>query len=545
MKKFLFLFTLMLTIQQNMVAQCNSGSYTVTSNLVISGSCVITGDLTILNGATLTVDLTSAAVDTFVVRGNILLKGNAVLWVHAAAGSTGEQFIVSNSYNNQRTITTEDSSQIKLEYIEFKTQEGNLTNAVSLYMNYYAQDHSTFYINKSWLDTQTAWLLCNLNNKSRLIGYEPNHVPTETYLQDTAQIALHGPGTNAGLWLSFESITDTLNLPPDRTGPFTLKIGRGAGGLATPWYLEVDTALVGLGVQIFPTAKMTINGSGLPATGELKVALLFSNNTDNIKNLKVGLQNTTVANGPEGRVTLNNVNLGPIAWQLYALINENLHVQNSIVNEIGIAGPSQITVDSSVLQFALLAAVGIGGSKLTINSSSIWSQYITAANNSSIILNNCYVTGSEFRTTDALSRITVNGGCFFANPSGCTESVMVNITTGQPYCNPFIPAGLPQNLTPVAITFNGVNDNCVTGLKKETDAVTIYPNPTKDFFKVSDADGQSIEIKIIDMNGRVIWQSDSIYNDDAIGVASFASGMYFVRIITSDSVYIEKLIVQK
>ncbi len=206
---------------------------------------------------------------------------------------------------------------------------------------------------------------------------------------------------------------------------------------------------------------MTINGSGFPATGELKVALMFSNNTDTIKNLQTGLQHTTIANGPDGWVTLNQVNLGPIAWQIYALMNENLFIKNSIVNEIGIAGPSQVVVDSSLLQLGVLGSVGIGGSTMTINNSDIWNQSVNAANSSTITLNNCQVTGSAFSTTDDQSHITVNGGCFFQNPSGCTPAAMVNISTGQPYCNPFITAGFPRNLSPATVIFNGVNNSCV------------------------------------------------------------------------------------
>jgi hypothetical protein len=439
MDKLLFFFVITLVIQQNVLAQCNSGSYTVTSNIVINGSCTITGDLTIANGASLNVDFTSTAADTFVVRGNILLQGNAVLWVHAAPASTGDQFIVSNNYSGQRSITTKDSSRLQLENIEFRTQEGSLANAASIYMNYAAENNSVMYVKKCWLNTQTAWLLCDMKNKSTLIGYEPNHVPTEIYIQDTAQAAFHGPGTNVGLWLNFESITGTFNLPPNQTQPYSWKIGRGTGGLNTPWYLEVDTANPGLAVQIFPSSKLAINGTGFPNTGELKVAMMFANNTDTMKSLKVGLQNTTIANGSNGSVTLNNVNLGPIAWQLYALANEHLFVKNSIVNEIGIAGPSNVTVDSSLLQLAVLGALGIGGSTMTIKNSEIWNQSITAANNSIFTLNNCKVYGSAFSTTDALSHITVNGGCFFQNPTGCTGNNMINLATGQPNCNPFIP----------------------------------------------------------------------------------------------------------
>ena len=531
----------MLIVRQSILAQCNSGSVIITTNKVITGSCIITGDLTIQNGGTLNVDLTAGTADIFVVRGNILLQGNAVLWVHSTPGSTNDQFIVSNTFSNQRTITTQDSSRVQLENIEFRTQEGNLTNAASVYMNYNAQGKSIFYVNKSWLDTQKAWLLCNMFNKSTLIGKEPNHLPTEIYLQDTAQVVMHGPNTQTGIWLNFQSITDTLNLPPDQSQPYTWKIGRGIGGLATTWYFEEDTAQVGLGVQIFPDAKMTINGAGTP-TKEVTVALFFANGTDTLKNLSVGLQNTTVATGINGKVKLNNVNLGPIAWQLYPLMNEHLYVKKSTVNEIGIAGPSTVVIDSSLLQLAVLAAVGVGGSTMTVNNSQIWNQAITASNNSTITLNNCNITGSAFSTTDAPSHITVNGGCFFSNPTGCTMNTALNMTTGQPNCNPFIPPGFPQILTPAAVTLNGVNNNCTTGINEteNNNGVRISPNPSNNLIQVDLAyPNQNYFIEIYSVLGQQLLKTS---DKTVIDISNFINGIYMVIIKQGDQIWRNKIV---
>jgi hypothetical protein len=542
MKKLFIFFTLTLTVQQRVFAQCNVGSYTVIGNQTITGSCIITGDLTLPNGTTLNVDLTGATADTFVVRGNILLQGNAVLWIHSTVGSTNDQFIVSNNFNNQRIITTKNTSKIQLEHVEFRTQEGNLAGASSIYMNYNAEDSSIFYVNKSWLNNQSAWLLFNMKNKATLIGYEPNHVPTEMYLEDSVQVELHGANTNTGIWLNCQSITDTLNLPPNQTIPFTWKIGRGVGGFTSPWYLEMDTVLSGVGVQIFPSTKLTVNGAGFPNTGELKVAMMFANNTETITNLTVGLQNTTVNNGAFGKITLSNVNLGPIAWQLYALMNENLTIKNSVVNEIGIAGPSQVTVDSSLLQLAVLAAVGIGGSALTINNSELWNQEITATNNSEVILNNCNIYGSMFSTSDALSSITVNGGCFFANPTGCTQATMVNITTGQPYCNPFIPPGFPQNLSPATVMFVGVNNNCVTGINETENirGVTIFPNPAKNSVKVNLPNpNQKFSIEVYSTLGQLLVKTT---DKTIIDIANFTSGIYILTLRQENNIWTTKLV---
>jgi hypothetical protein len=532
MKKILLLLTL--TVHQSVSAQCNLGNYTVAGSQTITGSCMITGNLTIPNGASLNVDLTGATADTFVVRGNILLQGNGALWIHSSAGSTNDQFIVSNNFNGQRTITTQDSSKIRLENMEFRTQEGNLTGASSISMNYNAKDNSIFYVNKSWLNNQTAWLLLNLKNNATFIGYDPNRVPTEMYLEDSTQAALHGANTRTGVWMNFASVDDTLNLPPYQLQPLTWNIGKGFGGLNAPWHLELDSVQqqhVGLGAQILPSSNVIVNGAGSPATGEIKVALLFANGTDTLQNLQAGLQNTIIANGLYGSVTMNNVNLGPIAWQIYALMNENLFIKNSIVNEIGIGGPSSVTIDSCLLQLAVLSAQGIGGSIMTINNTEIWNQEITAFNNSDVILNNCSVTGSGFSTSDALSSITVNGGCFYQNPSGCTQGTMINISTGQPYCNPFIPPGYPQNHTPSTVTFNGVNYNCTTtGINETQNAkgFTVYPNPATETLHISIPENQKTQLQIFNAMGRLL-KEISISRSTQIDISNLPCGVYFVH----------------
>jgi Secretion system C-terminal sorting domain len=388
------------------------------------------------------------------------------------------------------------------------------------------------------LDTRTAWLLCNLKNRSTLIGYGPNHVPTESYLQDSAQLTLHGAGTNTGLWLSLESTKGEFDLPPNQAQPYTWKVGRGAGGLSTPWYLEVDSANPGLGVQIFATSNIKINGTGLPATGELKVALVFANNTDSMTGLKVGLQHTTVANGPAGSVTLSDVNLGPIAWQLYALANENLFVKNSVVNEIGIGGPSKVTVDSAVLQFGALAAIGIGGSSMTINNSDIWNQAITAGNNSVVTINNCKITGSAFNTTDSESRITVNRGCFLQNPSGCTGSAMVDAATGVPLCNPFIPAGYPQNLSPATVTFNGANYGCTP--TTNDNSVKIFPNPSINVLEIEVPNvGEPYSIEFYSIIGQRLF---GLSNQKSVDISTLANGIYIIEVRQEGKTWVNKIV---
>lgn len=213
-------------------------------------------------------------------------------------------------------------------------------------------------------------------------------------------------------------------------------------------------------------------------------------------------------------------------------MDEDLLIKNSIINEIGIAGPSQIVVDSSLLQLAMLAAVGSGGNTLIINNSEIWNQSITAANNSTVILNNCNVTGSVFSTSDSLSSITVNGGCFFETPSGCTQAAMVDITTEQPYCNPFIPAGFPQNLSPLNVSFNDVNSNCVIEINEVSieNTFAIFPNPATNKLSISFTENINHHqpIQIFNAMG-VLMKEKLIIHSTEINIADLPDGLYFIN----------------
>ena len=508
------------------------GSDTISTVTTITGGCIINGDLVILNNGALQVDLTGGQPDTFVVRGNILLQGNATLFIHADSGSTGGIFIVSNSVNNQRTITTQGASRVLLEYVEFRTQEGDLSNASSFYMNFNAEDSSLLFVTGCWLNPQTAWLLCNLTNKSNFTGRGSNEVPTEIYVQDSARMSVHGTDTKIGVWLLFATTTDTLNLP-DQTGAyFNWQAGRGTGGVnASGWVVTVDSAKPGLGVQVQPFAKVVVNGTGVPATGEIHANILFTGGTDTVANLGAGLQNITVA---KGRLTLNNVNLGPVGWQLYSVSNENLYVVNCLVNELGVVGPhNAVVVDSSTLQLATLSALGSNGSTVEVNNSSIWSQAIIAANTCALNIYNCNVTGSWF-STDGISYITATGGCFMPNPTGCTQNNMVNISTGMPNCNPFIPAGGPLNHSPSTVTFNGVYacSEAVENLIPDQEII-VYPNPSSGVFIIQQKTTETKTVRLLNIVGMPLKEFSITGTTTQFDINNLPSGVYLLQIDNS------------
>jgi hypothetical protein len=188
-------------------------------------------------------------------------------------------------------------------------------------------------------------------------------------------------------------------------------------------------------LEIRPGSALTIvgNGTRAPATGELKVSYFVVGSRETLDGLKAGIQNGKISD----RLTLNNVQLGPIAWQAYAGDNADLTIRNSVVNEIGIFGRNaRVLVERSVLQLAVLAAMA-PDSSLSIVSSEVWNQSIEAARQAQVSISDSKIHGTLFHARASDARISIKGGSFHDNPSGCTQAGMVNIATGQPRCNPF------------------------------------------------------------------------------------------------------------
>lgn len=62
----------------------------------------------------------------------------------------------------------------------------------------------------------------------------------------------------------------------------------------------------------------------------------------------------------------------------------------------------------------------------------------------------------------------------------------------------------------------------------------IFPNPTTDFLNIT---GDNIKnIKVIDMNGRVLFNEDNTSSDIKVDVTSFTKGNYMVRVNDTKSI---------
>jgi hypothetical protein len=413
---------------------------TVSGRVTVDADCTVGGDLTVTGSAVLHFDYTGRRGGRLIVGGNVIVRDDATLWIQGRPGQRAV-LAIDNEFNGQRSMTSTDNATIKLDNVEFRTQKSADRGKGSVSMNYHARGRSSFEVTGSALVEGEAWLLANLHDSAKLTIADTQHVPTEIYVHDSSSAKISGTGTRTGVWLDGGGAKGTLKLP-DVKAPFSWQIGAGTG-LDVRWSLQVDDAQPGMGIEVKPASALTITGRGAqaPATGELKISYFVIGSRETLDGLEAGLQNRKISD----RLTLKDVQLGPIAWQIYAGDNADLTIKNSTINEIGIFGRNaKVRIERSVLQLAVLAALA-PGSSLDIRDSDVWNQTIEVANTGKVSITDSKIHGTLFHARDSDSNISIEGGSFEENPARCTQATMVNIATGQPKCNPFRPPGLPRS----------------------------------------------------------------------------------------------------
>ena len=420
-----------------------TGGLTVTTSVRLATTCTIAGDLIVRGSATMEVDFTATAGATLAVLGNVTVADSGTLRIR------GGTFAIVNDRNDQRTMVAQDRATIELEGITFRTTPVGATSTGSRYMSYHGRDQSRLIVKGGRLDQLTAWLLASCSGHSGITMVNAPNLPSELYPDEGCQLDLQGPETNTGVWFPSPPVA-TITLP-DQTGPYSWVLSR-AQGVDVDWRLTISGARVGLGMLSRPGSRVTITGQGTPVTGEFKIGYFLGPGDGPLEDLAPGLQQRVVGGG---RLTMKRVQLGPIAWQVYALAGARSSIRRSIINEVAIVGDNaELTVDSSLVQLAVLAVLG-RRSTLAVSNSELWNQSIEADHDGTIIITSSLIHGSLLIARDPAAQIRVVGGAFRPNPAGCSLATMVDIATGQPRCNPFRPPGPPERTGPGSVSCQG------------------------------------------------------------------------------------------
>ena len=139
-------------------------------------------------------------------------------------------------------------------------------------------------------------------------------------------------------------------------------------------------------------------------------------------------------------MTLNNVNLGPIAWQIYVLNGGEAQILGSVINEVA-AVNATVDIQDSELQLAVVASYGPTGS-MTITDTNIHSQSLEADFGGKITIQGSKIYGSQMRAGGENTSIHVEDGEFLLNvpplASSCGLGNALSLD-GTILCNPFLP----------------------------------------------------------------------------------------------------------
>ncbi len=75
--------------------------------------------------------------------------------------------------------------------------------------------------------------------------------------------------------------------------------------------------------------------------------------------------------------------------------------------------------------------------------------------------------------------------------------------------------------------------------------LVIAPNPSSDLFYISNYKSSIVSCKVMDVVGNVVLQSTINSNQSTIDIRSFAKGIYFVEVLTSDAQLVRKKMVKE
>jgi hypothetical protein len=87
-----------------------------------------------------------------------------------------------------------------------------------------------------------------------------------------------------------------------------------------------------------------------------------------------------------------------------------------------------------------------------------------------------------------------------------------------------------------------------TGIKEisKTPIFNLYPNPANDILHIqSTIQSGDMTISIIAIDGREVYHEDHLPADKDVDLSSFKAGLYFVRIVSEERVYTQKLLLNK
>ncbi len=417
-------------------------------------SCTINGNLVIGGTGTSASQLNIGSSIVLTVAGNVNLSGSGALSVN------GGTLALANQFNLEYNINAADNANISM-------LNGNVTtNALgthNLTSTLYATGSANLQVVNATLNSNNNWLLAKLGGSSSLTSTNST-VPNEIYVNGHNLVSITGPQTQQGLHLAFPSGTSgSLTLPNTSTN-YNWSAGSSTG-LNVGWNLTVTNARPGIAIESHAGSNWTITGANIgqkEATISLNLdPLTAPTSLLTLSQLPLGIVGAgtpfslTFPWSSQPQLTLNNVNLGPLAWQIYIGSGPapvNAQISNSAINEIGVIA-GNLSVINSTLQWGELDPIG-RTSVINVQGSDIWGHNIQAGGGGAITIQNSTIHGNLFASSGCqagvCSVITLTNVTEAKNgtQSSCTGDINTLIQpNGTPLCDPLNPLQATSTFT--------------------------------------------------------------------------------------------------
>jgi hypothetical protein len=94
-----------------------------------------------------------------------------------------------------------------------------------------------------------------------------------------------------------------------------------------------------------------------------------------------------------------------------------------------------------------------------------------------------------------------------------------------------------------SLKYDGCRSTSINNLSKNSNVISIYPNPTSESVSIDYALLSSYEVNIQDITGRVVYSNTAYENNNKINTNYLESGMYSVSIKSKNQLIGNKLLV--
>jgi hypothetical protein len=100
-------------------------------------------------------------------------------------------------------------------------------------------------------------------------------------------------------------------------------------------------------------------------------------------------------------------------------------------------------------------------------------------------------------------------------------------------------SNLSESYSYVAAVYNGA----AVGINEtEINPISIYPNPADDKLFLTGITGKA-DVEVIAVDGRLVWKGQCV-NNEALPAGDWGSGLYAVRVMMDEKVYVKKVVVK-